>query len=106
MNIYSISPINFTAKKPTISNSSFTKDEFYKQISDFLNQKTDKEEYFQKFFSSLDKVYKQGKITEFTPEERKYINNLVSIADMSGNSKIIPDQYLKKNMEELIKNRK
>lgn len=108
MKIYAVNPINFTAKKPVVSkteqaqNCIFTKELFYSQIEGFLNNQYDKEKYFKMFSDGVDKIVKQQDIAQYNPIERKYISNLVSMIDMSDNLRNIPEQYLKKNMQELL----
>ena len=112
MKIYNINPINFTAKKTIVTKKDlkpaekFTKENFYNQIDGFMNNQIDKEKYFKMFSDGVDKIYKQQDILKYNPIERKYINNLVSLLDMSENHGSIPEQYLKKNMELLLAHKK
>lgn len=113
MKIYSINPINFTAKKVSVQKPElpktverFTRDIFYSQIDGFLNKQYNEKEYMKLFSEGVDKIVKQDSISEYTPIERKYISNLLSIMDMSENSVKIPDNYLKTSMENLLKFKK
>ncbi len=113
MRIYSINPINFMARRTPVQSSEspkkgaeFTKETFYGQIEGFLNQQYDEKKYLKMFSDGVDKIVKQNRMSEYTPVERKYISNLVSIIDMSENLSKIPDNYLKTNMENLLKLKK
>ena len=111
MKIYNINPINFVERKNPIFTASnkdgkFTKESFYQQIEGFLNKKYSKEKYLKMFSDGISEISKQNSIQEYSSIERKYINNLVSIIDMSDNLKKIPDNYLKTNMEILLRSKK
>ncbi len=111
MRIYNINPINFMAKKTPIVHSEpnaadLIKNQFYANIDGFLNNQYDKKEYLKLFSDDVDKIIKQNKMKDYTPIERKYINNLISMIDMSDNLGKIPDSYLKTGMENLKKYKK
>ncbi len=113
MRIYSINSVNFLAKKPPVQNTEhqknsakFTKENFYNQIDCFLKEQYDEKKYLKLFADSVDKIVKQNSMSEYTPIERKYISNLISIIDMSDNYNKIPNKYLKTNMENLLKFKK
>jgi len=113
MRILNINPINFMAKRTQVQHSEpqsasekFTKKSFYSQIEGYLQKQYNEEKYLKMFSDGVDKIVQQNSISEYTPIERKYISNLISIMDMSENLKKIPDNYLKTNMEHLLKFKK
>ena len=74
-------------------------DIFYKNIEQFLKKEINKDEYFK---SLLDGI----KNKTFIPKnkiEAKYLNDMLTTLDLSGKIKDIPDEYMIKNMQNLLK---
>lgn len=107
MKVYSINSTNFTAKKTqsTLSNTENPRQRFCNQIDKFLNNKCTKKEYIDSFTKEINAVIINRQKNDFTLPERKYINNLISVLDISEGIEKIPDNYLKTNMLKLLKSK-
>lgn len=75
------------------------KDELYENISGFMNNKYDKNEYIHNFVESVNRI---DNFSEFNKIERDYISNLVMTLDSAENYDDIPDGYLKWLMNNLL----
>ena len=112
MKVYSIDRINFQANKlppvKTIKTApeTFTKEIFYEHIKQYLSNGMNKKEYLKKFLSGIDAIQARKGGAEFTPVEKKYINDLITTLDLTESLDKISDRYLTENMKKLLDNKK
>lgn len=112
MKIYSVNSAIFTAKKvnnstmSSRSKSEYSKRDFYNDIDGFLNNKFNKESYVEKFSDGVDNIVRNRTTDKYNSAERAYINNLMSVIEMSEGIERIPDKYLRDCMQDLLKAKK
>lgn len=114
MYIYSINNINFTSnpyKKIIIDKESLdkiknktknpVKKDFYNNIDMYLNKKFSKKE----FLDNINKIaYKIDNKVKLNDAEKQYIDDMLTTMDLTAKSDRISDNYLKKNIKELLEN--
>jgi hypothetical protein len=111
MQIYNYNSTIFTAKKLPAEKSLKTvatklksdtfsnKENLYNDIEKYLKKDISKEEYF-KFL--IEKIKNNSYYVSDRVEE-KYVNDMLTTLDLVVNTKKIPDEYLKRKMENLLK---
>lgn len=109
MKVYNnkIYSINFDKKSitPKIIDKSkkiAERENFYDDISKFLNKEYSKQEYFSHFLNNTDTIIKNKTSKYFSKAEKIYINNLFTTLDLHYDIDSIPDEYLAKKMQELL----
>ena len=112
MQIYSCNPMMFMAREmPKISKEKINKlavdtfesnkEIFYIDIDKFLNKDIGKKEYFESLLNNVKNTTKKP-----NKYELKYINNMLTTLDIVGSPEDIPEAYLIKNMQNLLKHKK
>lgn len=111
MKIFRIDRTNFQAKLPVtktqkVTDKIYTKQTFYEHIDRYLSNKMDKKAYLKNFSKGIDEVQARRGGAEFTPVEKKYINDLITTLDLTESLDKISDKYLTDNMKKLLEYKK
>ena len=113
MQIYACNSTMFMAKKmPKISKEKINnlavdtfeknnKEIFYKDIDKYLKRDIGKKEYFENLLNNIKNTTKKP-----NKYESKYIDDMLTTLDIVGDPEDIPEVYLIKNMQNLLKHKK